>query len=67
MNPLLRYIFQAIRNTHVNIVDLIEWGRCGGDQGTVQLLKTKQELKEYTMETQKYFHKVHSRMMAREM
>jgi hypothetical protein len=55
MNPLLTYTFQAVRNTHVNIVDLIEWGRCGGDHGTVQVFNTRQELKEYTVKTEKYF------------
>jgi hypothetical protein len=46
---------QAIRNTHVNIVDLIEWGRCGDSHNTVRVFNTKQELQEYTMETEKYF------------
>jgi triacylglycerol esterase/lipase EstA (alpha/beta hydrolase family) len=47
---------QAVRRTHVNIVDLIEWGRRRGDnEEQVQTFRTLPELRTYTKETGKIF------------
>ncbi|MCQ6513298.1 hypothetical protein NPN18_26390, partial [Vibrio parahaemolyticus] len=41
-------------NTHVNIVDLIEWGR-SDSQGKVRTFRNVEELRAYTRETGKVF------------
>ncbi|KAL7942831.1 hypothetical protein V8C42DRAFT_140582 [Trichoderma barbatum] len=49
-----------LRNTHVNIVDLIAWGRRGGGENEgrkVQVFKTVEDLGKYTRETNKVFAK----------
>ncbi|KAK0614511.1 hypothetical protein B0T14DRAFT_570443 [Immersiella caudata] len=45
----------VVRNTHVNIVDLIAWGRAGGSESGVTVFKTKDHLRSYTIATEKYF------------
>ncbi|KAK7403331.1 hypothetical protein QQX98_010920 [Neonectria punicea] len=45
---------QAVRRTHVNIVDLIEWGR-SDRSGRVQVFGDVAELRAYTEETGKVF------------
>ncbi|KAL7808642.1 hypothetical protein V8C26DRAFT_412762 [Trichoderma gracile] len=48
-----------LRNTHVNIVDLIHWGRKGGeeaeDNAAPEVFKSLQELKDYTFRSHKIF------------
>ncbi|KAM0257963.1 hypothetical protein ACHAQJ_004122 [Trichoderma viride] len=49
-----------LRNTHVNIVDLIAWRRNGGDEdedegSSVKVFKSVEELREYTMGSGKVF------------
>jgi len=46
---------QVVRNTHVNIVDLIEWGRGGDGKESVRVFKSQAELREYTMTHSKFF------------
>ncbi|KAF1809571.1 hypothetical protein P152DRAFT_153006 [Eremomyces bilateralis CBS 781.70] len=47
---------RAVRRTHVNIVDLIEWGRKRGDkEKRVQTFQTVAELREYCSRTGKIF------------
>ncbi|KAG9227929.1 hypothetical protein BJ875DRAFT_35716 [Amylocarpus encephaloides] len=45
---------EAARRTHVNIVDLIEWGRSGSEE-KVQTFRDVAELRAYTKETRKIF------------
>ncbi|KFY95715.1 hypothetical protein V500_02679 [Pseudogymnoascus sp. VKM F-4518 (FW-2643)] len=45
----------AVRKIHVNIVDLIEWGRSGREE-KVQTFRNVVELGAYTKETRKIFH-----------
>ena len=46
-----------MRKTHVNIIDLIEWGRKRGDtEKKVQTFRKLEELQDYTKETKKFFH-----------
>jgi len=45
---------QAVRRTHVNIVDLIAWGRSGSED-KVQTFRDVAELRAYTKETGKIF------------
>ncbi|PTB63448.1 hypothetical protein BBK36DRAFT_1096448, partial [Trichoderma citrinoviride] len=48
-----------LRNTHVNIVDLIHWGRNGGEEAEdnkpPKVFKSVQELKDYTYKSHKIF------------
>ena len=45
-----------MRKTHVNIVDLIEWGRRrGNSEETVQTFRTLEELRDYTNKKRKVF------------
>ncbi|OAL23216.1 hypothetical protein AYO20_11028 [Fonsecaea nubica] len=49
---------QAVRRTHVNIVDLIEWGRRRGgdtDDARVPTFRNEAELRTYTKKTRKIF------------
>ncbi|UKZ83817.1 hypothetical protein TrVFT333_011630 [Trichoderma virens FT-333] len=49
-----------LRNTHVNIVDLIAWGRNGGDENDgekVRVFKSVEELSKYTVKYKKVFTK----------
>ncbi|KAL3428261.1 hypothetical protein PVAG01_01770 [Phlyctema vagabunda] len=45
---------EAARRTHVNIVDLIEWGRSGSEE-KVRTFRNVAELRNYTKETRKIF------------
>ncbi|KAH8758844.1 hypothetical protein BGZ57DRAFT_944370 [Hyaloscypha finlandica] len=45
---------EAVRRTHVNIVDLIEWGRSGSEE-KVQTFRDVAELRAYTKKTSKIF------------
>ncbi|KAM0277624.1 hypothetical protein ACHAQH_005652 [Verticillium albo-atrum] len=45
---------QVLRKTHVNIVDLIEWGR-NRDLGSVEVFETRERLVEYSLEHGKIF------------
>ncbi|KAG7120556.1 hypothetical protein HYQ44_005052 [Verticillium longisporum] len=45
---------QVLRNTHVNIVDLIDWGR-NRAVGSVQVFQTRDDLVEYSREHAKIF------------
>ncbi|CZS94515.1 uncharacterized protein RCO7_11685 [Rhynchosporium graminicola] len=45
---------EAARRTHVNIVDLIEWGRNGSEE-KVHTFRNVAELRNYTKETRKIF------------
>ncbi|OTA04006.1 hypothetical protein A9Z42_0045440 [Trichoderma parareesei] len=48
-----------LRNTHVNIVDLVHWGRKGGEEAedntAPEVFKSLQELKDYTFRNHKVF------------
>lgn len=46
---------QRLRNTHVNIVDLIEWGRTGQTDTSVEVFGTEEALVDYTKRKGKYF------------
>ncbi|KAL7929838.1 hypothetical protein V8C35DRAFT_314448 [Trichoderma chlorosporum] len=50
---------KILRNTHVNIVDLIHWGRESdmGDGEKVKIFRTVEELRAYTLITRKIFAK----------
>lgn len=43
-----------MRRRHVNIIDLIEWGRSGSGE-KVQNFRDLEELRDYTLETGKIF------------
>lgn len=46
-----------MRRTHVNIVDLIEWGRRRGDnEEPVQTFPSVAKLRKYIKKTGKFFH-----------
>ncbi|CAG8949873.1 hypothetical protein HYFRA_00004201 [Hymenoscyphus fraxineus] len=45
-----------VRSTHVNIVDLIQWGRTG-ESGKVVIFKTVKELSEYSYKEMKIYQK----------
>jgi hypothetical protein len=47
---------KAIRDRHVNIVDLIEWAR-KGERGRVQIFKTVKELSDYSYLNSKIYHR----------
>jgi hypothetical protein len=51
-NVCLFSLLQAVLNTHVNLVDLVE-----GSKEEVRIFKTEQELSEYTRRTAKFFPK----------
>ncbi|PNP56124.1 hypothetical protein THARTR1_03649 [Trichoderma harzianum] len=56
----IRECKKILRTTHVNIVDLINWGRKGGneDEGKkVRVFKSVGELKEYSVRSRKIFFK----------
>ncbi|OCK94216.1 uncharacterized protein K441DRAFT_562665, partial [Cenococcum geophilum 1.58] len=56
IEPLPRSCEKAVRNTHVNIVDLIEWGRKRGNTDErVQTFRTEAELRAYGKGTGKIF------------
>jgi len=44
-----------VRKTHVNIVDLIEWGRDGSGKGGVRVFESQKALRDYTVMTEKFF------------
>ena len=46
-----------MRHRHVNLVDLIEWGRSGGENGgkKVRIFGSVKELSQYSKETGKIF------------
>lgn len=46
---------QVVRNTHVNIVDLIEWGRRGSGERGVRVFRSQEALREYTTNERKIF------------
>ena len=48
---------KAVRHRHVNLVDLIEWGRNGGESGgrKVRIFRSVKELRQYSNETHKIF------------
>jgi hypothetical protein len=46
---------KAVRKTHVNIVDLIDWNR-SGDNERVRVFRNVADLREYTKDTGKVFH-----------
>lgn len=56
---MLRGLVQAVRNRHVNLVDLIEWGRNGGKESgaakKVRVFRSVGELAEYSRTTHKIF------------
>ncbi|KFZ20244.1 hypothetical protein V501_00256 [Pseudogymnoascus sp. VKM F-4519 (FW-2642)] len=56
-NTTGQIILNAVRTRHVNVVDLIEWGRKGGDIGetNIQIFKSVTELSEYSKRTGKVF------------
>ncbi|KAJ7679433.1 hypothetical protein DFH06DRAFT_1166616 [Mycena polygramma] len=43
---------KAVRGVHVNLVDLVDWGRMGS---AIHRFETEQDLAEYTRTSQKYF------------
>ena len=47
---------KAIRGLYVNIIDLIDWARSGGNGDGVQQFQSLEELCEYTKHTSKIFH-----------
>jgi len=49
---------QAVRNAHVNLVDLVEYHRIGQD---VEKFTTVEDLSEYTHETDKFFPRNHAK------
>ncbi|CAK7244402.1 MAG: hypothetical protein STHCBS139747_005940 [Sporothrix thermara] len=50
---------KVLQATHVNIVDLVQWGRNGQpEDDPVKVYKTVRELKKYTLKTGKIFRKV---------
>ncbi|KAL7782107.1 hypothetical protein V8C43DRAFT_214290 [Trichoderma afarasin] len=56
----IRECKKILRTTHVNIVDLIDWGRKGGDENEVKkvkVFKSVQALSNYSVEHQKIFAK----------
>ncbi|KAL7907791.1 hypothetical protein GGI35DRAFT_481439 [Trichoderma velutinum] len=56
----IRECKKILRTTHVNIVDLIAWGRNGGDEDEgkkVRVFKTVSELRKYTVKHKKIFAK----------
>lgn len=46
---------QSVRGRHVNIIDLIEWGRCGGKY--VEVFRTVKDLSDYSYDSQKIYSK----------
>ncbi|KAF1963906.1 hypothetical protein BU23DRAFT_440867, partial [Bimuria novae-zelandiae CBS 107.79] len=44
---------KAVRNYHVNLIDLIHWGRNGGQR--VKIFHTVRELRDYSVENKKIF------------
>ncbi|EFZ04512.2 double-stranded RNA-binding type zinc finger domain protein [Metarhizium robertsii] len=59
INPLpkaCKHCEEAVRRTHVNIIDLIEWGRKRGNADhEVRTFETEAELRAYTQRTAKIF------------
>ncbi|CAK7266892.1 hypothetical protein SEPCBS57363_002321 [Sporothrix epigloea] len=54
--PKRRECKRALQRTHINIVDLIDWGRSGQPAGSpVKVYRTVAELSEYTFSTNKIF------------
>jgi hypothetical protein len=50
-------VSQRVRGTHVNIVDLIKWGRRGDERHNVRIFKSRGDLAEYTERENKIFAK----------
>ncbi|KAK0716267.1 hypothetical protein B0H67DRAFT_488228 [Lasiosphaeris hirsuta] len=47
---------KVVRKTHVNIVDLIQWGRGGGSEdASVRVFESFKALRRYTLRTRKFF------------
>ena len=46
---------QSVRGRHVNIIDLIQWGRSGGKY--VQIFRTVKELSDYSYDSRKIYSK----------
>ena len=36
-------------------MDLIQWGRCGGESGSIKVFETIEDLRDYTMDRGKIF------------
>ncbi|QYT06133.1 C2H2-type domain-containing protein [Trichoderma simmonsii] len=56
----IRECKKILRTTHVNIVDLIDWGRKGGDENEgkkVKVFKSVEELAHYSVRRKKIFRK----------
>ncbi|KAL6788582.1 hypothetical protein J3E68DRAFT_122799 [Trichoderma sp. SZMC 28012] len=56
----IRECKKILRTTHVNIVDLIDWGRKGGDENEgkkVRIFKSVEELANYSVKSRKIFFK----------
>ncbi|KAK0760728.1 hypothetical protein N5P37_006926 [Trichoderma harzianum] len=56
----IRECKKILRTTHVNIVDLIDWGRKGGDENEgrkVRVFKSVEELADYSVRSRKIFRK----------
>ncbi|CAK7223690.1 hypothetical protein SCUCBS95973_005265 [Sporothrix curviconia] len=54
--PTMPKCEQVLRQTHVNIIDLIQWGRDGMPTGRhVRVYATILDLSDYTFETRKFF------------
>lgn len=51
---------QTIRNSHMNLVDLVEMAAEDGTEGTIQRFKTEKELSAYTMSTERFFPRDHA-------
>ncbi|KAJ6518095.1 hypothetical protein C8R47DRAFT_960244 [Mycena vitilis] len=55
VDPIPENIYEcrkAVRGVHVNLVDLVDWGRMGA---AIHKFETEQDLAEYTKRTEKYF------------
>ena len=46
--------YQKLRNTHVNIVDLLQWVR-QGQKNKIKIFKSYDELRSYTVRSDKIF------------
>ncbi|KAK1764036.1 hypothetical protein QBC33DRAFT_596391 [Phialemonium atrogriseum] len=53
--PTIAACRSVVRNTHVNIVDLIEWGRRGSGERGVRVFRSQEALWEYTTKERKVF------------